>query len=319
MPSLVAEDWGYKFTGNRAINKFIRDVEGEAALAKYCDWESKERAEVLMSDIVSKSHNLFYVRRQQVNQRFAEEEIWELIIATDEDEFELPELLQKADRTLRLLACVRFEDGIGGLKLLDAGLVHRLRGNKDGYVLPQKLRLLGNSKAGIPRKSIARVQQLPFWDDRHIPTTEQLKVWHTFLKVEKRIAEARQFCVPFRGHNYGSSLKIITLEIDSSSATLDGYDENSLTLGDFRERLKKARNEEITLFDSAPGSRGNRDGDRLGSIAEVDFEQSKLRIKLDPDLASRMAGDRYLLPKKGFLYFEAAGDISQIKRKEQAL
>ncbi|MFM9267705.1 AAA domain-containing protein [Tychonema sp. BBK16] len=319
MPALLAEDWGYKFTGNRAINKFIRDVEGEAALAKYCDWESKERAEVLMSDIVSKSHNLFYVRRQQVNQRFAEEEIWELIIATDQDDFELPELLQKADRTLRLLACVRFEDGIGGLKLLDAGLVHRLRGNKDGYVLPQKLRLLGNSKAGIPRKSIARVQQLPFWDDRHIPTTEQLKVWHTFLKVEKRIAEARQFCVPFRGHNYGSSLKIITLEIDSRSATLDGYDENSLELGDFRERLKKARNEEITLFDSAPGSRGNRDGEKLGSITEVDFEHSKLRIKLDLDLASRMAGDRYFLPKQGFLYFEAAGDISQIKRKEQAL
>ena len=319
MPSLVAEDWGYKFTGNRAINKFIRDVEGEAALAKYCDWECKERAEIVMSEIVSKSHNLFYVRRQQINQRFAEEEIWELIIATDEDDFELPELLQKADRTLRLLACVRFEDGIGGLKLLDAGLVHRLRGNKDGYVLPQKLRLLGNSKAGIPRKSIARVQQLPFWDDRHIPTTEQLKVWHTFLKVEKRIAEARQFCVPFRGHNYGSSLKIITLEIDSSSATLDGYDENSLTLGDFRERLKKARNEEITLFDSAPGSRSSRDGDTLGTIAEIDFEQNKIRIKLDPDLASRMAGDRYFLPKKGFLYFEAAGDISQIRRKEQAL
>lgn len=319
MPSLVPEDWGYKFTGNRAINKFIRDVEGEAALAKYCDWECKERAEILMSEIAGKSHNLFYVRRQQVNQRFAEEEIWELIIATDRDDFELPELLQKADRTLRLLACVRFEDGIGGLKLLDAGLVNQLRGKKDGYVLPHKLRLLGNSKAGVPRQSIARVQQLPFWDDRHIPTTEQLKVWHTFLKVEKRIAEARQFCVPFRGHNYGSSLKIITLEIDCSSATLDGYDENSLELGDFRERLKKARNEEITLFDSAPGSRSSRDGDTLGTIAEIDFESSKLRIKLDPDLAARRLGDRYLLPKQGFLYFEAAGDISQIRRKEQAL
>jgi DNA polymerase III delta prime subunit len=319
MPSLVAEDWGYKFSGNRAINKFIRDIEGEAALAKYCDWECKERAEILMSEIAGKSHNLFYVRRQQVNQRFAEEEIWELIIATDRDDFELPELLQKADRTLRLLATVRLEDGIGGLKLLDAGLVNQLRGKKDGYVLPHKLRLLGNSKAGVPRKSIARVQQLPFWDDRHIPTGEQLKVWHTFLKVEKRIAEARQFCVPFRGHNYGSSLKIITLEIDCSSATLDGYDENSLELGDFRERLKKARNEEITLFDSAPGSRSSRDGETLGTIAEIDFEHSKLRIKLDSDLASRMAGDRYLLPKQGFLYFEAAGDISQIRRKEQAL
>ncbi|TAE01441.1 MAG: DNA helicase, partial [Oscillatoriales cyanobacterium] len=319
MPSLVTEDWGYKFTGNRAINKFIRDVEGEAALAKYCDWECKERAEILMSEIAGKSHNIFYLRRQQVNQRFSEEEIWELIVATDRDDFEFPELLQKTDRTLRLLATVRCEDGIGGLKLLDAGLVNQLRGKKDGYVLPQKLRLLGNSKAGVPRKSIARVQQLPFWEDRHIPTEEQLKVWHSFLKVEKRIAEARQFCVPFRGHNYGSTLKIITLEIDPNSATLDGYEENCLELGDFRERLKNARHEEITLFDSAPGSRSSRDGETLGSIAEIDFEHSKLRIKLDPDLAVRMAGDRYLLPKQGFLYFEAAGDITQIKRKEQAL
>ena len=154
MPSLVAEDWGYKFSGDRTINKFIRDVEGEAALAKYCDWECRERAEILMSEIAGKSHNLFYVRRQKVNERFSEEEIWELILATDGDDFELPQLLQKAvkpsypegNRTLRLLATVRFEDGIGGLKLLDAGLVAVPRGRKDGYSLPVLLRLLANSR-----------------------------------------------------------------------------------------------------------------------------------------------------------------------------
>jgi hypothetical protein len=193
MPSLVAEDWGYKFSGDRTINKFIRDVEGEAALAKYCDWECRERAEILMSEIAGKSHNLFYVRRQKVNQRFSEEEIWELLLATDGDDFELPQLLQKADRTLRLLATVRFEDGIGGLKLLDAGLVAVPRGRKDGYALPVLLRLLANSRAPIPVKSIARVQQMPFWDDRHIPTTEQLKVWQTFLNVEQRIAKRVNF------------------------------------------------------------------------------------------------------------------------------
>jgi hypothetical protein len=200
MPSLVAEDWGYKFSGDRTINKFIRDVEGEAALAKYCDWECRERAEILMSEIAGKSHNLFYVRRQKVNERFSEEEIWELLLATDGDDSELPQLLQKADRTLRLLATVRFEDGIGGLKLLDAGLVAVPRGRKDGYALPVLLRLLANSRsvAGrqpspIPVKSIARVQQMPFWDDRHIPTTEQLKVWQTFLNVEQRIAKRVNF------------------------------------------------------------------------------------------------------------------------------
>ncbi|MEG4273354.1 MULTISPECIES: AAA domain-containing protein [unclassified Microcoleus] len=319
MPSLVTEDWGYKFSGDRTINKFIRDIEGEAALAKYSDWECKERAEILMSEIAGKSHNLFYVRRQKVNERFSEEEIWELLLATDEEDFELPQLLQKADRTLRLLATVRCEDGIGGLKLLDAGLVAVPRGRKDGYALPVHLRLLANSRSPIPAKSIARVQQMPFWEDRHIPTTEQLKVWHTFLNVEKRIAEARQFCVPFRGHNYGSGFKIVTFQIERNSATLDGYEENPLELGDFRERLKKARNEEIILFDSPPGSRSSRDGETLGSMAEIDFEHSKLRIKLDVDLGVRMAGGRYQMPKQGFLYFEAAGDISQIERKKKAL
>ncbi|WP_293274642.1 AAA domain-containing protein [Microcoleus sp. PH2017_18_LLB_O_A] len=327
MPSLVAEDWGYKFSGDRTISKFIGQVEGEAALAKYCDWECRDRAEVVMSEIAGKSPSLFYVRRQKVNERFSEEEIWELILATDRDDFKLPELLQKAvkrsypegNRTLRLLATVRIEDGIGGLKLLDAGLVALPRGRKDGYALAVQLRLLPKSRSPIPAKSIARVQQMPFWDERHIPTTEQLKVWHTFLNVEKRIAEARQFCVPFRAHNYGSGFKIVTFEIDRNSATLDGYEENPLQVGDFRERLKQARNEDIILFDSPPGSRSSRDGETLGSIAEIEFERGMLRIKLDVDLGDRMAGGRYQLPKQGFLYFEAAGDISQIDRKKKAL
>ena len=93
MRSLVAEDWGYKFSGDRTINKFIRDIEGEAALAKYYDWECRERAQLLMSEIAGTSHSLFYVRRQKVNERFSEEEIWELILATDGDNFELPELI----------------------------------------------------------------------------------------------------------------------------------------------------------------------------------------------------------------------------------
>ena len=33
MPSLVTEDWGYKFSGDRTISKFIGQVEGDAALA----------------------------------------------------------------------------------------------------------------------------------------------------------------------------------------------------------------------------------------------------------------------------------------------
>jgi hypothetical protein len=57
------EDWGYKFTG-KAINSFIRDIEGEAAIENYPEFRvRRNRAEQLMFDLFGQTPYLFYVRR----------------------------------------------------------------------------------------------------------------------------------------------------------------------------------------------------------------------------------------------------------------
>ncbi|MUG97172.1 AAA family ATPase [Scytonema sp. UIC 10036] len=155
--------------------------------------------------------------------------------------------------------------------------------------------------------------------EQFVPTTKQLQVWNTFLEIEERIAQSRQFCVPFHNHNYGGDTRRVTFTIDAEAATLDGASANKLDENDFWQRAKKARNEEVMLFDSSPQYSNKRDGEKLGIIADVDFEESKIRIRLDSDLVERLNRGRYNLPRKGFLYFEAAGDIHQINQKKKAL
>jgi DNA polymerase III delta prime subunit len=153
-----------------------------------------------------------------------------------------------------------------------------------------------------------------------IPTQQQLQVWNTFLDIEERIAQSRQFCVAFHSHNYGADTRRVVFEIDITTATLDGFPENSLDIEDFWQRVKKAQNEDIILFDSSPQYiRNKREGEKLGAIAEIQSDHNKIRIRLDSDIVERMNRGRYQLSRKGFLYFEAAGDIHQINQKKKAL
>ncbi|MEC4811758.1 MAG: AAA domain-containing protein [Scytonema sp. PMC 1069.18] len=153
-----------------------------------------------------------------------------------------------------------------------------------------------------------------------VPTQQQLQVWNTFLDIEERIAKSRQFCVKFQSHNYGANTRRVSFEIDVNTATLDGFSENSLAQEDFWQRLKKAQNEDIVLFDSSPQYiRNKREGEKLGAIAEINSENNKICIRLDSDIVERMNRGRYQLPRQGFLYFEAAGDIHQINQKKKAL
>lgn len=153
----------------------------------------------------------------------------------------------------------------------------------------------------------------------YVPTEEQLQAWKAFLEVERRLAEARQFCVPLVRHNYGSARRRITFEIDATSATLDGSLENYLNEDDFWERAKRARNEDIKLFETAPAARNWRNSRQLGSIEEVDPSSSIIRVRLERDLADYIAQGRYHLPAGGFLFFESRGEIAQIERKKKAL
>lgn len=59
-----SENWGYQFVRS-AVDRFIRDVDGQAAYEAYPDFsDRRNRAEDLMFDLMGESTCLFYVRRK---------------------------------------------------------------------------------------------------------------------------------------------------------------------------------------------------------------------------------------------------------------
>jgi DNA polymerase III delta prime subunit len=315
---LDSEDWGYRFQG-AAVEHLIREIEGKAALESYVEFTARRnRAEDIMSEILGDEPRLFYVRRKGQGQDPGEEK-WELTIATDRHGVALPAVLEERGKTLSLLAVVS-SDGYDNLQLLSARLVPPDRGQTDGFAVLSRIRLRPSYKSGmgVPRSALIRMAKEPVCGE-HVPTEEQLQAWTAFVEIERRIAEARQFCVPFLSHNYGASTRRIVFEIEAAEASIDGSAENSLAEADFWQRAFQARNEEVKLFKSSPEGRGGRDGEKLGRIAEVDSKQGKIRVMLDSDLVERITEGHYQLPATGFLFFEAFGEISQIKQKERAL
>ncbi|MEH2069577.1 MAG: AAA domain-containing protein [Nostoc sp.] len=314
-----SEKWGYVFLGSSAINSLISNFESQATLESYREpWLRQERANELIFDLLGQQPRLVYVRRKGAG-RDPGEEIWDLTIATDRDDFQLPARLEKLGQTLGFRAVVQ-QDGRGGLKILSALLLELSQGNADGYAIPYRLRLLPNHQyhINIPPTALAQMAAMPICGD-HLPTEDNLRIWEIFLQIEEKIAKARQFCVPFFSHNGFSLGRLVTFEIDVTSATLDGSDENSLAVEDFWERVKRAKNEEIKLFETTPIGQSWRNSRQLGTIEEIDPNRCTIRMRLERDLGDYMAAGRYQLPATGFLFFEAVGDIQQIRYKKAAM
>ncbi|MEM7555300.1 MAG: AAA domain-containing protein [Cyanobacteria bacterium P01_A01_bin.84] len=313
--SKESEIWGYQFLGDRAISNLIADFADNGSVRGSL---REERAEEIISRVTDNSSLLFYLRRREVNHKYPGEEIWELTVATDTGD-SLPDGLQKCRRTLWLRATVNPHNSSAGLKLLDGRLVDFARGKRDGFTKPFYLRLVPDYQVGIPMSAVKRVQKIPFWCDRHIPNSEQLQVWQTFLNIEERIAQGRQFCVAFVGYDVGRNVRYVTFKLNPEKATLDGSVERSLSEDLFWEKLKNARNEDLMLAESVSDILSRRNTERLGVIADINRQSEKVKILLNDDLFDDIAARKYSLPNKGFLYFEATGDIHQINRKKKAL
>ncbi len=314
---ITSEDWGYTFIAS-AIDSFIRHLEGETALKSYPEFrERRDRANELMYECVGKKPSLFYVRRKGAGKE-AREEIWDLTIATDSDEFHLPARLEKLRKTLGFRAAVQ-KDGRGSLKILSVYLLQPSRAHADSYAVPCRLRLLPNHQhhLDIPPATLKRIAAAPVCGD-HVPTEDQLKAWKAFLQIEEKIAKARQFCVRYVSHNYNFKRRI-SFEIDVASATLDGFYQNSLDVDNFWERARRTKNEDLKLFETAPVGKNWISGRQLGTVEELDPNRCIISLRLERDLAEYMATERYKLPDTGFLCFEAVGDIQQIQRKKKAL
>ncbi|MCF4968784.1 AAA domain-containing protein [Nostoc sp. CMAA1605] len=315
---LSSDDWGYNLLGS-AIDRLIRDLEGEDVIEAHTDFqERRELANELMLEMFGQEPCLFYVRRKGLG-KLNGEEIWELTVATDRDDVLLPRRLEKLRKTLGLRAAVQ-HNGYGGLKIISTRLLQTELSYADGYSLPCFLRLLPNYKyqINIPQAALTKIAKMPICGD-HVPTEEQIKAWKVFLQIEKKIAQSRQFCVYLLGHNYGSATRTISFDIDVDLATVDGAEENSLDAEDFWQRVRRAKNEDIRLFETVPDRRNWRDSRQLGLIEGFDSQKCIIRVRLERELAEQMADGLYQLPSSGFLYFQAAGDIQQIRRKEIAL
>jgi RecA/RadA recombinase len=170
----------------------------------------------------------------------------------------------------------------------------------------------------IPKPLLAKIKNMPICGN-HVPTEDQLKAWKAFLKVEERIAKSRQFCVSFLIANNSSNSRQIALEIKVNSATLNGSEENILGVENFWERVKKAKNQEVNFLDSVPTDKNRRHSRQLGTIEKIDQKHNLIHIRLERELIEYIAKGNYQLPNKGYLFFDAAGDIKQIERKEKAL
>lgn len=286
------QDWSYKCVGGVAKNDII-DLLGEQV---FC----------------------FYVRRQGEG-KHPDEEIWQLTIATDKEEFPLPAKLAQQSKTLGLIAAIK-ADGIGGLKIFSTRLLPIARGCADAYNVPFRLRLLPHEKhrLGIPKAALARVDKMPICGD-YIPTADQLQAWQAFLQVEENIAKARQFCVGFINHNYNSQSRQITFAVDVKSATLDGSAQNHLNFTSFWERVKRSQNQEVKISETIPTPKFTYKIPRLGNISKVEPKNGVIKVKLEREVAEYIATQRYQLPETGFLFFDAAGDIQQVRRKKEAL
>jgi hypothetical protein len=307
-----AEDWGYKFTGG-AIDNFIRDIEGEETLETYPEFNHRrDYAQELMFELVGQTPHLFYLTRQGQG-REPGEQIWGLTIATDSDGLELPERLEERGLTLGLIAAVN-SNGYGGLKILSTRLLSKQKGKQDAFSAPFYLRLRSNYQYGIgvPQKAIEHMANI----GTVIPTEEQLKAWKAFVGVEERLAKEKQFCVPFVSHNYGEATRNITFKIDPRSATVDSQAENRITIDDFWQRAKRARNQNIKLKEN---NLRDRDGRELGTIESIDSQKNLLKISLDSEVLDSLAEGHYSLPQEGLLSFEAVGDLVQIRWKKNAL
>ncbi|MBD2207252.1 translation initiation factor IF-2 N-terminal domain-containing protein [Calothrix sp. FACHB-1219] len=313
----ASEDWGYIFVGS-TVDNLIRHLEDASTLKAYPEFnERREYAHELLYECVGQRPCLFHIRRKGAG-KAAKEEIWELIIATDSPESKLPSRLQKLGKTLAFKAAVQ-QNSDTGLKLLSVYLLPISRGQADAYAVPFNLRLLPNHEhhIGIPSSVFPRIAEAPVCGD-YIPTEEQLKAWKAFLQIEEKIAQARQFCISYTRYHYNFKRRI-SFEIDITSATLDGSPENPLDEDNFWVRVRKAKNDDLKLFETAPTGRNWQEGRLIGSIAEIDQKRCTISLNLERDLADYLTSGRYQLPTIGFLCFEALGDIKQIQRKKKAL
>jgi hypothetical protein len=84
---------------------------------------------------------------------------------------------------------------------------------------------------------------------------------------------------------------------------------------EFQDLARKSIKEWLKIFTNlpAPGKQQKSSDRIIGSVERFKPEARTLEVKLEQKMAARLRNG-YVLPREGYLYFEARGDISQIER-----
>ncbi|MBD2525567.1 AAA domain-containing protein [Nostoc sp. FACHB-133] len=309
----MSETWGYRYI-NGASDRFICQIEGSDALDAYPEFRDRyNRADELISELLGSEPCLFYIRRQREAPQ-PEYEIWELTIATDNDDFQLPSKLQERQQTLQVWVSVR-KDGSGCLGLRGINLVDPEQGQIDAFSSAWLIRLLPED-IGIPQEVFAQIITMPVCGS-HVPTSDQIRGWRQYLAIQSRTANQRQFSVPFVGHNHPESQRHITFTLNVDLATGNGL--VSLTPDEFWQRARRAINEFVQLFRTSSDLGDHRRGQRLGEIETVESSSNQIKVQLNTDVADSLNREDFALPVTGFLSFEDVGSLTQIRWQKQAL
>jgi len=310
----IAQDaWGFNITSDRAMEKLFKLMK-VAAPATFS--EQQALANDLLASMVGDNHFPYYLRNKGTKNG-SPDSYWELILAMIPGS-PFPDALLQQNSTILLRGFAR-GDGRSCFKIreiwfnpIESKAINESCGLFFAKLYPGK-------HISIPDSVFTKVDELEIPSD-HFPTSEQLEIWERFLAIERIIAEQRQFCIYYTSNNVASDSATPIFQIDVSSASITLTDSASLTEEQFWSRAKKARNDQIKFSDRGISDEYYEErGTHLGDIVSIEPDKKRIRIRLDQDLRKKIQDDDYKIPSKGYLIYDAAGNLAEIDRKRKAL
>jgi hypothetical protein len=301
--------WGYDFSRD-AGERFMNVLRNRQLYQRaYGD-----RAREALLGLLGPGPHSFMVRRLRPKQQGGSDLLVELTLAPEAPE-EVALVVERLGGSILVLKAFLTDSNT----LMVIGAVFEPPGRTfvTDAMTPFRLTLLPNRQASLTPRALEQLRALPVVDDASL-TEEKLAIWNAYVRIERRVAESRQFCVPFVAHNYGAATRRITFEVDDADARVDGPDGALLSRAELWERVKRARGQDVKLIEDWDAGSDDNVALAIGEIVEVKPEEGRIRVELSADLAKglRESGE---LVSCGHLYYDAFGDLTQVRRKEMAL